>query len=350
MKIAIIHNQFTRSGGMESYMLTLIRGFLAQGDEVHLHVYERDPALAHAFPTVTLQHHHLSLLPRRWRKYVFLRRYNRQFDRTEYDLSLSLTRTGCPDIAICGGVHPAAMASRRNRLSLRGLHDRLEIFFEQTMFARVRHIVAHSQLLRRNIHDHYQVDPGKVHVVYPPVDTERFRPLSQNRQNKIRRELGISPERITLLFPSLGHRRKGLQELLKAFALLPHERFELLVAGRPLRTKHRGNIRFLGYVDDLSPVYGAVDYTILPSRYEPFGLVVAESLQCGTPVVVSDQVGAAELLSPETGIILPDIQPETIAATLRDLDKPQHPAVMPDFATRTGLTITDHINALKHLV
>ena len=42
--------------------------------------------------------------------------------------------------------------------------------------------------------------------------------------------------------------------------------------------------------------YRAVDFTVMASRYEPFGLVGVESLLCGTPVLCAQGVGCAEVL------------------------------------------------------
>jgi len=94
MKIAIIHNQFSRGGGMEAYMLLLVKGFLAAGDTVTIHTYEVDRQLATRFPCA-IRLTKLPPLPGRWKKYLFLQKCNANFNREEYDISLSLTRTSC---------------------------------------------------------------------------------------------------------------------------------------------------------------------------------------------------------------------------------------------------------------
>lgn len=56
------------------------------------------------------------------------------------------------------------------------------------------------------------------------------------------------------------------------------------------------NIRYLGYVknSDLPSLYAQHHVFILPSKSEPWGLVVDEALSCGLPVIVSDKVGCSE--------------------------------------------------------
>ena len=134
MKIAIIHNQFSLGGGMEAYMLSLIKGFLADGDQVSIYSYEVDKGLAAQYPCTI---HHLKPLPLplpgRWQKYLFLHQCNSRFNRDAYDITLSLTRTNCQDIAVSGGVHPETIRRIKRTSLFRRLHDKIEIFFE--MFA-----------------------------------------------------------------------------------------------------------------------------------------------------------------------------------------------------------------------
>lgn len=347
MKIALIHNQFNKSGGMESYLLTLINGFLDQGDEVHVHAYEIDRTLAaqydcafHATP--------LFYLPRRLKKYAFLHRYNRSFDRHAYDLSLSLTRTACQDIAVVGGVHPQSVLTRRSQNSYRRAHDAIENYFERKMLTTVPWVVAHSQSIRTDIEHHYAIESDKIRVMHPPINERRFGSSAKTCRNDDLQRFGVSQDKLTLLFPSMSHQRKGLPELLSAYASLDPARHELIVVGEgdSVQGKASENIRFIGYVDDMAALYRAVDYVVLPSHYEPFGLVVVEALESGTPVVVSAAVGAAELIGPGEGIVLADNQPTTLAAAICNL---RPAAVEPGFAARHGLETRQHILALKDL-
>ncbi len=347
MKIALIHNQLTDGGGMESYLQALLRGFVEAGDEAHVYTYEVDRDVA-ARLAVTVHHANLFFLPRRLRKYWFLHLCNRTFPRSIYDLSLSLTRTACQDLAIIGGVHTASMVSRGSKNWYRGLHDRFEMAFEEKMLRSTPCIMAHSALIRDEMLRHYAIAEAKIRVIYPPVDTKRFQIVSQQEQEGIRRNYGLD-QRMTLLFPSLDHERKGLPSLLQSFADLDPDRYCLLIAGqKPKRNLTLPvNVRYVGYVDNLSGLYSVVDYVVLPSRYEPFGLVVAESLQCGTPVLVTRQVGASELLHPEEGRILSDGRAESLTSAIAGLEKKR---VAPGFARRNGLELEQHIHALKQFV
>lgn len=349
MKVAIVHNQLRSGGGMEAYLLALIRGFAAAGDEVHIHTYAVDRRLAATLPCV-VHRSNLFFLPGRWKKYYFLRQCNRSFVRTDYDLSLALTRTCGPQVAVVGGIHPASVRIRSGmNHPLRRLHDRMEIHFERAMLLNAEQIAVHSKELVKEITTYYpKVDPEKISLIYPPVDTEVFSRIEGDELSQARAHYDVSAEKLTLLFPSMGHKRKGLEELLAAFSRLDPKRFELLIAGEPLRgfSAAPKNVRYLGYVANLSALYSAVDYTILPARYEPFGLVVAESLHCGTPVVVTRSAGASELLTEQEGVVIENNHPDTLAAVIRGL---QRRSVAPGFIERHNLSVARHIALLKTL-
>ena len=101
---------------------------------------------------------------------------------------------------------------------------------------------------------------------------------------------------------------KGLEVLFDAFGRL--DVGELWIAGdgplRPLvesAAARDPRIRFLGYVDSdaLEDAYRQTDVLVVPSIYEPWGLVVHEGLAYGLPAITTDQVGAGDDLI-ESGV------------------------------------------------
>ena len=85
--------------------------------------------------------------------------------------------------------------------------------------------------------------------------------------------------------------------------------------------KQYDNICFVGkrYGDDLVTCYHEADVLVLPSSYEPWGLVVNEAMSAGLPVIVSDRVGAAHDLveTRETGLIFHYSDAEALAEQLK---------------------------------
>jgi glycosyltransferase involved in cell wall biosynthesis len=98
-------------------------------------------------------------------------------------------------------------------------------------------------------------------------------------------------------------------------------------------------VRFLGFLNQsqLPSAYCAADVFVLPSLFEPFGLVVNEAMLCGLPVVVSDRVGAKfDLVRPgENGYVFPAGNIDALAAILREiLPNAEHRARMGAAARR----------------
>lgn len=137
-----------------------------------------------------------------------------------------------------------------------------------------------------------------------------------------------SGEDTRFLFVGRLIERKGLEVLLQAFARFSGG--ELLIGGDgPLRevadeaAAADPRIRVLGHVhgDDLPALYADVDALIVPSLYEPWGLVVHEGLGNGLPVIASDQVAAADdLIDPGVnGYVVQAGSAEALAGAMRDL-------------------------------
>ncbi|MBN2227651.1 MAG: glycosyltransferase family 4 protein [candidate division Zixibacteria bacterium] len=346
MKIALIHHQYAKKGGMESYLVDLVHGFAESGDQVDLITSKVDPetpGLEHC----VLYKNDVSLIPKPFRMYFFSRWLGDFTINRGYDLSLSVSRTSAQDIVVCGGTHRGFLRAMQIRP---GLRDRLEIKLERQAYESSNRIMAHSRLMKNEIVELYGIDPSKIFVLYPPLDYLRFAIPHPEKRAENRARYGIHPDKTTLLFPSTGHERKGLDMLLKAFALLPETEFGLLIAGAPPRGKeNRDNIRYLGFVGDMEKLYSAVDFTILPSYYEPFGLVVVESVQCGTPAIISNIFGASEILSDQECLIIPTLTPDGIAETIRRAVG--HPFdIQPGFAERHQLTREEHIHLIKEQI
>ena len=210
-------------------------------------------------------------------------------------------------------------------------------------------VVAHSGTLAAQIRMHYPEAAAKLRVIYPPVDAQRFAPRDDRARAQGRQALGLQPDDIAFVFPSMDHVRKGLAPLLDAFAQLDEPRARLLVAGRAARKELPPCVTSLGYVDDMPALYAVADWTVLPSRYEPFGLVIAESLACGTPAIIGREAGVAELMGDDDGILLDDLDPGTILAALRRACAGPH-RVAPGFIAAHGLDLATHVDALKACV
>ena len=172
---------------------------------------------------------------------------------------------------------------------------------ERRLVHEVDRIVAATEHERRLLDRVYGVPRERVEVIPLGVDRERFRPRAQPGA---RRALGIDPEAEVLLAVGRIEPLKGLDILIESLAQITgRERLRLLIVGGDdraereiarLRAVARAAgveplVRFVGAVphEEIDVWYNAADVVVVPSFYESFGLVAAEALASGVPVVAS---------------------------------------------------------------
>jgi glycosyltransferase involved in cell wall biosynthesis len=178
---------------------------------------------------------------------------------------------------------------------LTGLFDRLDVWMERQNYASARVTVAHSDLIAGDLEKYYGFTRLTIPILYPPVD-DRFATIpDQPSRQELRQKFGWPEDKIVFLFPSKGHKNKGLHRVIEALAPFRDE-IILAVAGRPATRLQPSFVRPLGFVEDLVPVYRAADFTTLASSYESFGLVGPESILCGTRLVFEQEIGCLPVI------------------------------------------------------
>jgi glycosyltransferase involved in cell wall biosynthesis len=152
------------------------------------------------------------------------------------------------------------------------------------------------------------------------VDNEFFQRKATEaspRREALRAELGLKPGRLIVLFTGRLSSVKAPETLLEAFRLAFHgsdrhdpleasdKRPHLLFVGEgPMRAELEetarslpdGTVHFLGFRNqtELPAFYDLCDLFVLPSRFEPWGLVINEVMNAARPIIVSDRAGAAK--------------------------------------------------------
>lgn len=166
-----------------------------------------------------------------------------------------------------------------------------------------RHCVASSVVRDQLVND--GVDPGQIWVVPYGLDEMLF---------EKRQKVPDGPFRIC--FAGRQSLRKGITYLLKAFEQCAHANWELHLFGMPLAesradfSNYKGRAKIIQHgalsQGDFATSLRKMHVLVLPSAEEAFGLVVVQALQCGVPCLVSDRVGAKDLIRPnQTGDIFP---------------------------------------------
>lgn len=150
---------------------------------------------------------------------------------------------------------------------------------------------------------------------------------------------------------------KNLRLLIEAFNLSGRP---LTIVGKgeqeqELKSIARPNISFMGFVDNerLGKIYQAHDLFVLPSSYEPWGLVVEEAIYWGLPVVVSDRVGSGPDMVDDlhTGLIFKhdsvDDLNRSIDAVLADYQSYKKAVEAVDFAERDRNQVDAYLKLLQ---
>jgi glycosyltransferase involved in cell wall biosynthesis len=225
--------------------------------------------------------------------------------------ALAAIRAGVPTVyAFMGLPHRAWLTSRRGRLPI--------------VSRVVREAVAVTALSRAAADGFRHWLGVEAEVVHPPVDLERFTPGGERAE---------APTIVCAADPREPRKRVDL--LIEAFAKVrrEHPDARLLLDGGVAPHRSRPEIPGVEWIrmDDLPALYRQAWVSVLPSWGEAFGLVLAEALACGTPVVGSDGGGIPEVFDERVGRRFTDDLP---AALLEAVELARDPATAAACRTR----------------
>ncbi|MFF0721709.1 glycosyltransferase family 4 protein [Micromonospora sp. NPDC003816] len=192
-------------------------------------------------------------------------------------------------------------------------------------------LIACSGYMRDQVTTLFDVPAGHVDVVPNGVDDRAWRARPRAVATARARFAGDGP-----LIGYAGRLvyEKGVQHLVDAVPELreQHPGLRVLIAGDgPYRGELEdrigqlglgGTVRFAGFLDNtqLPAMLGATDATVVPSLYEPFGMVALEAAAAGAPLAVARTGGLAEIVEPGvTGVTFPHSDPSALAGAVGQL-------------------------------
>ena len=208
----------------------------------------------------------------------------------------------------------------KNALGIDEDEPELRINTEKELVKECHRIIGSTEKEKENLIYYYDASPETISVIPCGVNLDLFKPINKEIA---RCHLGLNGETI-ILFVGRMVPLKGIDKLLKAITYLEKERkIELLLIGGDEHSqkeiqrlkilskslKIHESVIFLGLVkQEMLPFfYSAADLCVVPSYYESFGLVVLESLACGTPVVATKVGGAESVIQHgKTGYVVRD--------------------------------------------
>ena len=198
------------------------------------------------------------------------------------------------------------------------------------------HVIANSRYVAEQLRRQLGLAPERITAIPGGIDPRLLDLPRPELLPAFRRSMG-DPGDVLALYVGRLDPEKGLEALGAAFprALERCPRLRLLVAGsgkceerlREQLAPAAERVRFLGYVrgEALAYLYRAVDLALVPSLYEPFGLVALEGMLAGRAVVAAATGGLKEIVRAEKdGLLVPPGDPEALAAAIvRLADDPE---------------------------
>ncbi|HKP74108.1 MAG TPA: glycosyltransferase, partial [Longimicrobiaceae bacterium] len=311
MRIALSNASYAW-GGVHQVTEALARGLQARGHEVVVFVRPGSPleARMRAVAPVEPVLRGMDLSPAAvWRTRRILRRH-------APDVVLTLMKK---DVRITGpaarllGI-PVVVRHANDRPFGRSLHYRLQYGAVAT------HHVANSHATRETLlRSARWLKPSDVSVIHNGIDAERFARAEPAA-------LPVPAGALVIGFVGRFDDRKGILDLAQAWpdvaAALPDA--HLVLAGKgPEEERVREMLadapraHFLGFRADVPEVLRAMDVLAVPSHWEGFGLVAAEALAAGVPVVAANASSLPEIVRDgREGLLVPPANPSALAAAL----------------------------------
>jgi glycosyltransferase involved in cell wall biosynthesis len=247
----------------------------------------------------------------------------------------------CPDGALvlidglAFGVIPELAAKHADRLQLvalvhhplalesglpTDLAERLRIS-EREALRHVRAVIVTSDMTAATLAREFGTPPERIVVATPGID--RPDPAWMAPSNPVPRLLAVGT-----VTP-----RKAHDVLVDGLARMTDLNWHCIIAGSLERAPETtaslcrqiehyglaGRIELVGEIADPAPLYETADIFVLPSRYEGYGMAIAEALAYGIPVVATKVGAIPDVVSEGAGILVPPDDPATLADALRRL-------------------------------
>lgn len=200
---------------------------------------------------------------------------------------------GCTDTGRCLGERPRRfflfLWDRRKAI----LKEKEKIYRHTDM-----HVVAGSKWTKQHMENSI-LKNNKQYLIHNAIDTRLFRPYEKETERK---NLGLPADKKIILFVAVGGSQNGTKGWGFVKQTIDHYQDSdditfLCIGGAP-KEKEK-NVIYTDYIEDktlLARYYSASDVFLYPTMADSFGLVVAEAMACGTPVVTFNTDAIPELV------------------------------------------------------
>lgn len=298
----IINNLYT--GGAERQVINDISTFIEKGYEVHLTTLrpEKDATLIHELPssvTHTCIHFKSIFDVHAWMLFIKnMKKIHAPVIMSHLWFANTVTR-----IASFFNSKKCILTFEQNVYSNAADRSWKHFVIDFLLQFRSTYIIAVSEGVKQSLLSK-KIRSEKIVVIYNSVNIEKFAQNSHDAIKTFRDSIGVSD---IFLCTCIGRLvpQKNIPLLIDAIAEIPDIHLALIGTG-PLeeelkkyadRMNASRRIHFLGARHDIPTILQASDCFVLPSLYEGFGIVVAEALASGTPVILNNFSVAPELIT-----------------------------------------------------
>ena len=212
---------------------------------------------------------------------------------------------------------------------------------EKEIMEGVNRVVATTPEQKKLMHEKYGIAAEKIAIITPGFFPGKYHKIDKSSLSEVIEKYKL-PARFIFAVGRITP-YKGYDLLIKAFKYvaqeLPEVKLVLAIGSHePTEVEKRNEFSqlaeslglanhtiFFGYVEELEAFYNAAEVLVMPSTYEPFGMVAIEAMACGTPAVVTDWGGLKDFLTDGQDALLVDpIDTKALAEAILKLlkDKP----------------------------
>ncbi len=282
---------------------------------------------------------------------------NKATEQARFDLIHTHDRIFRADLFTMHGI-PHAIWVKEVRKKRMSLFDRATAWVEGRLVRNggCSQFLSVSSLTREKFLEAYKVDPGAVKVIHPGVDMEAFDKFErQECRRRIRARFGLDESDFVILFVSMNFELKGLDILMAAMGGTGREggggNIKLLVIGKGNEHKFgqvarrfglEGHVVFGGvWENNIQEVYLACDLFCMLSKFDTFGMTVLEAMAASLPVIISNRVGAKDLVQDGVnGFVVDRDDIEAVSSRIRVIFDPGKREAMRREARQTALAHT----------
>ena len=316
MKFAFCIFKFFPYGGLQRDFLRIMQTCVSHGHEVDVYTLRWKGEVSEGInlfilPSIGLTNH--------TRAKYFSKKFQSAIKHKSYNLIIGFNKMAGLDVYFAGDVCLKERVSKEKKILSRFLL-RYRVFLKQEKEVFSPESTTEILLLTEKQKNEYIKNYGtpveRFHIIPPGIAENNYTNEEMVKiRADIRDSLGISQNKILLLFVASSFHSKGLGRALRAMIAANDQRLKLIVIGdgdnKPYRSvaKKLGfskQVCFLGSKEALLPYMLSADILIHPARVEAAGMVLVEALTAGLPVITTDICGyAIHIEKAQSGVILP---------------------------------------------